>query len=82
MRNLNNLNNLQLTTDGELVPWMQAPPHRLTDRQRDLMRYIRFRGGITTREARRFYADAGGALRRLERIGLVQRRGNGAWEAT
>ena len=80
--NPSNLPNLQLTTDGEFVPWMQAPPHRLTERQRDLMRFVRFRGGITTRDARRFYADAGGALRRLEVLGLVKRRGNGGWEAT
>lgn len=77
-----NLTNSQLTMDGREVPTPAPAERRLNDRQRDLMRYVRFRGGITTRDAGRFYTDAGGALRRLERLGLVRRTGRGGWEAT
>ena len=78
--NLTNSTNLQLSMDGAAVLFPMPAPRRLTERQRDLLRYARAHGGITTREARRFYADASGALWRLECLGLVRQTGRGVWE--
>jgi len=72
----------QLTIDGELIEHPTPRPRRLTERQRDLLRFIRFAGVIYTREAHRYYIDANGALRRLEAVGLVRRRSGRRWEAT
>ena len=72
----------QLTIDGELVPYPLPPPRRLTTRQRALLRFIRADPApIAARQARHFFADPYGALRRLEALGLVRRRGRGRWEA-
>lgn len=71
----------QLTLVGEPVA-----PRRLTERQHQLLEVVRWFGeygaALPTREARRFYVDPSGALRRLERLGLVRRAGRGRWRAT
>jgi hypothetical protein len=74
----------QLHLDG--VPPASLSPRRLRERQRTLMVYVRFyndqRGAFPTSEGFLYYADARGALRRLERIGLVRRDHEGEWWAT
>jgi hypothetical protein len=63
----------QLPLDG-VAP--AAPgSRRLTERQRDLLRFMRLAMIVGVGDVRRFYADPHGALRRLERIGLVAREG-------
>lgn len=74
----------QLLLDGgEVVHPMRV--RHLTERQRELLRFIRWAGRhgspIVTYEARVFYADPHGALRRLEALGLVCRAGRGCWKA-
>jgi len=73
----------QLTLDGGAVPYPIPPPRRLTERQRYLLAYMRARSNPTmpTYLARPFYVDPYGALRRLERMGLVQRVARGKWTA-
>lgn len=71
----------QLTFSGGSVSHPAPAPVRLTERQRDLMRVLRFRGEITTAGADLFFIDGGGALRRLERLGLVCHVARGRWEA-
>ena len=55
----------QLTLDGGAVPYPLPRPHRLTERQRDLLRTMHRHNAIglptATREAGLFYADAHGA---------------------
>lgn len=70
----------QLTFDGGAVPYPTPRPYRLTDQQRALLRFMRHDPApIRTVQARHFYADPSGALRRLEAIGLVHREGRGRW---
>lgn len=69
----------QITFDGELVPYPPPSPRRLTQRQRDLVLYVRCWRTVTITDVRRFYADPHGALRRLETFGLVKRAGRGEW---
>lgn len=69
----------QITLDGELVSYPLARPRHLTERQRDLLRWMRTTPPISTGQARRFYADASGALGRLETMGLVKRVERGKW---
>jgi len=77
---------LQLTLDGKFVELIRVTP--LTDRQRELLRYIRAaEDGVRTGEiaplmAARSSSAAVGALRRLQRRGLVERIGHGHWRAT
>jgi hypothetical protein len=58
----------------------------LTDRQRDLLRYVAvvYDAGesFPTGMAGRFFVDASGALRRLEALGRVCHVGRGKWRAT
>lgn len=60
----------QLHLDGVAPAAMRG--RRLTERQRDLLRFMRLAVIVGTRDVRKFYADPYGALRRLERLGLVQ----------
>jgi hypothetical protein len=81
---MNDLHQLLLDGSGE-VPFPMRAGRRLTERQRELLRFIRWAGRhgspIVTYEARVFYADPHGALRRLEALGLVCRAGRGCWKA-
>lgn len=79
----------QLTIYGKLEPYPLRKPRRLTERQRNLVRYMRFwvamkhnGAAFPTREASLYYADPAGALRRLEALGLVARVARGKWVAT
>lgn len=77
----------QLTFDGGAEPYPLRHVYVLTTRQRDLLRYMRWLcqhgSPMATREARKFYADPGGALRRLEALGLVRHcTGRGCWKPT
>jgi hypothetical protein len=73
----------QGTLDGAWVPYPPPRPWHATDRQRALLRFMRHDPApIRTVQARHFYADASGALRRLEAMGLVERVGRGKWRAT
>lgn len=76
----------QLTFDGGSVPYPPPRPRRLTERQRLLVRYMRFYVAMRpdlpafpTWAACLYYADPHGALRRLEALGLVHRAGRGWW---
>jgi hypothetical protein len=72
----------QLDFDGGGVSYPMPRPHRLTERQRELLRLMRAGGPRWTCEVVPFYADASGALRRLEKLGLVERVARGYWRAT
>jgi hypothetical protein len=74
---------VQLTIDGREVPHPLPAARHMTARQRDLWLFIAMApsGYVTTGRARHFYADASGALRRLERFGRVERVGRGRWAA-
>ena len=74
----------QLTIDGASVPHPLPAPRRLNARQRDLWLWAAMAPGgfITTAQARRFYADPAGALRRLEAFGVMRRLEHGRWRAT
>ena len=74
----------QLTIDGGAVPHPLTAPRRLNHRQRDLWLWAAMAptGSITTGDARRFYADPAGALRRLEAFGVMRRLERGTWKAT
>ena len=77
----------QLTIDGELVPYPLPAPRTLTTRQRTLVRWMRFYveqhdRPFPTGAASWYYADAAGALRRLEALGLVRRVERGKWRTT
>lgn len=77
----------QLTIDGGSVPYPLPPPRHLTERQRRLVRYLRFyveqkARPFPTAEAVLYFADPSGALRRLEALGLVERIARGYWRAT
>lgn len=76
------MTNDQLTLDGS----SPRRPRRLTERQRDLLRWMRIsaeRGyPVRPHVVYRFYADPYGALRRLERIGLVRHDRAGEWWPT
>jgi hypothetical protein len=71
---------VQLSFDG---PTRHPPraPKRLTWRQRQLWNYVRTYGPIHTADVRT-HVDGLGALRRLERLGLVVRGFDGKWGAT
>lgn len=74
--------NWQLTLDDRAEPY-PPPAHRLlTARQRDLLRWVRRSGETRTLEANMFFADAHGAMRRLERAGLIEHVKRGWWRAT
>jgi len=73
----------QLTIDGREEPWPPPAPHHLTERQRELLRYLADVYGVEpfrTGAAGRHFADPSGALRRLERLGLVCSLGRGRWQ--
>lgn len=84
----------QLGLDGHEQPHPVRAPKPLTDRQRELVRYMREHGVVRPREigvlmhaGRRSIAsklqhassDGCDALRRLERRGLVERVERGRW---
>jgi hypothetical protein len=72
----------QLTLDGGSVPYPIPKQPTLTERQRDLLLVLTAGDGpMRTRDVRRFYADASGALRRLQRLGLVTQVSRGWWWA-
>jgi hypothetical protein len=72
----------QLTVDGRSVPYPLPKPRHLTARQRDMLVILTASDvPMTTREVGRLYADPSGALRRLERMGLVERVSRGKWIA-
>jgi hypothetical protein len=85
----------QLTLDGREVE-RPVLPRPLTDRQREVMRYVRARGAVRPIEVGRimhmardsapkpsyFASDGSDALRRLAKRGLVRRVRRGRWEAT
>jgi hypothetical protein len=72
----------QLDFDGHATPFPLPPARRLTERQRDMLRWMRAwdDSPITTREARRFFADPTGALKRLEKMGLIYCSARGFWK--
>jgi predicted RNA polymerase sigma factor len=76
----------QLRLDGPAVPYPLPRPRHLTERQRDLLRYVAivYDAGqsFPTGMAHRFFVDASGALRRLEALGRVSQVGRGKWRAT
>lgn len=69
----------QMTIDGELVPHPLVHRRQPSERQMELVRFIRARGGIGTNEARPFYANPKSALARLARLGIVECIGGGHW---
>lgn len=69
----------QLTFDGRAEPLPLHKAKTLTQRQRDLLLWLRMTYPTTTASAGRFYADPSGALRRLEALGLVERVSRGRW---
>lgn len=84
----------QLGFDGSETTHPVRRPRRLTDRQRELVSYMRARGVVSPREvgvlmhagrttiaSKLRYASSDGydALRRLERRGLVERIARGRW---
>jgi hypothetical protein len=76
----------QLRLDGDAVPYPLPRARHLTERQRDLLRYVAVvydqAESFPTGMAGRFFVDASGALRRLEAMGRVRRIGRGKWRAT
>jgi len=68
-----------LTVDGREEPFPGARVHRLTERQRELVRFVATYDSILTLEAKMFYADAHGALKRLEALGLIEHVRRGRW---
>jgi hypothetical protein len=77
---------VQLTIDGREVPFPLPAPFRLTERQRELLRYMRavdsWGATFHTGDARRFFRDATGAMRRLEAAGVVEHTAHGTWRPT
>lgn len=69
----------QLLLGGGAAPVPLRTPRSLTERQRDLLRWVRWHGSITTREARRWYVDPSGACGRLVELGLLERQGRGTY---
>jgi hypothetical protein len=70
----------QLRLVGPDEAWPPPPPKRLTWRQRQLIAYLRTYGAKRTREVPT-HVDPLGALRRLERLGLVVQGFDGRWRA-
>lgn len=68
---------LQLRIDGGATPLPPRLPRRLTERQRELLRWARWHGAVTTRDARRWYAAPSGACARLVDMGLLERTAPG-----
>lgn len=72
----------QLTIDGRAVPHPPPRPRRLTERQRELVRVlVAGEQATSTADVHRLYADASGALRRLEALGLARHVAHGKWAA-
>lgn len=85
---------MQLTLDGREVD-RPARPRPLTDRQREVLRYVRAHGIVRPLDVGRmvhagrsqapsppyYSSDGYDALRRLERRGLVTRQARGRWVA-
>ena len=72
----------QLTIDGREVPYPLPPPKHLTTRQHDFLLVLTAGDDpMTTADVRRFFADASGAMRRLEALGLVVHVARGRWAA-
>jgi hypothetical protein len=75
----------QLTLDGGAVPYPLPKPRHVTDRQRDLLRFVASVYGhepFPTGMAGTFFGDPSGALRRLEALGRVRHIRRGRWAAT
>lgn len=74
--------NWQLTLDDRAEPYPPPARRPLTGRQRGLLEWMRRTGETRTMEAGAFFVDASGAMRRLERLGLVERVSRGHWRTT
>lgn len=72
----------QLTIDGGEVAYPLPRPKRLTTRQHDFLLVLTAGDEpMATRDVRRFFVDASGAMRRLEALGLVRQVRRGRWAA-